>query len=82
MNGERRRGGLENIGKQHSVLTKIESKAITRNFLHYEVLRGTSGGFGEVAEWLKAPHSKCHRFRPQAIDYVDFLFCNGVQRDH
>jgi hypothetical protein len=30
--------------------------------LRYPTAEATSGGLGEVAEWLKAPHSKCRRF--------------------
>ena len=32
---------------------------IGKNDLRFQGHNARSGGFGEVAEWLKAPHSKC-----------------------
>src|SRR5262249_55193441 len=49
---------------------------IGMNCLRFQRDRGRGDGFGEVAEWLKAPHSKCRCFAPYVFDLIAFSSYN------
>jgi hypothetical protein len=69
--GKHARSWSPGVARQRTVVPRrpcaqvgkeIEQERVSRigkNDLRFQGHNATSGGFGEVAEWLKAPHSKC-----------------------